>query len=62
MPQKLIEVVGTSKESFAKGCGERRSRSRKNGSWYEVGTGSRTRNGTGWQENNPVPHHSKDLL
>ena len=60
MTQKIIEVVGTSKESF--GCGKRRCGSRENGSWHEVGTGSRNGNGTGRQEDKQLSHHNEDLL
>jgi flavin-binding protein dodecin len=41
MPQKVIEIVGESKESFAKAAEKCRGRSRKNRPRYEVGARGR---------------------
>jgi hypothetical protein len=62
MAQKVIDIVGTSKESFAKGGGKCGGRSRKDGSGHEVGTGGGIRDGTRWQEDSQIPHHNEDLL
>jgi hypothetical protein len=56
MPHKIIEV-GTSRE-LCEGGGKRRGRSGKDGSRPEMGAGSGIRNGTGRQEDSPVPHHN----
>jgi Dodecin len=53
MAQKVIDVVGTSKESFAKAA---------ENAVAEVGASGGTRNEIGRQENSRVPHHNKDLL
>jgi flavin-binding protein dodecin len=62
MAQKVIDVVGTSKGSFAKAAENTVAEAAKTVRGYEVGAGSEIRDGTRWQEDNPIPHHDEDLL
>jgi flavin-binding protein dodecin len=46
MPQKVIEIVGASKESFAKAAENAVTEAAKNRPRYEVGARDRLRNAT----------------
>ena len=61
MAQKIIEVVGTSRE-LCEGCGKRGGKSYKDGSRLEVGASGGIRDGTRRQEDSAIPRHNKDLL
>ena len=73
MAQKVIDVVGTSKESFAKAAENAVAEAAKTVrgmKWARVAELVLSlalsvriwRNGTRWQEDKPVPHHSENLL
>jgi len=60
MAQKVIDVVGTSKENFAKAAENAVGRSRKDCSGHEVGAArGGTGNGIGRQEDSQIPDHKK---
>jgi flavin-binding protein dodecin len=62
MTQKVIDIVGTSKESFAKAAENAVAEAAKtvrDMRWARVGG---VRNGTRRQEDSQVPRHNKDLL
>ncbi len=44
MPQKVIEIVGASKESFTKAAEDAVAEAAKTVRWMEVGAGRRVRN------------------
>jgi flavin-binding protein dodecin len=62
MAQKIIEVVGTSQESFAKAAENAVAEAAQTVRGMKMGAGGGIRNGTGRQEDSAVPHHNKDLL
>jgi flavin-binding protein dodecin len=61
MAQKVIGVVGTSKESFAKAAENavvEAAKTVRGMKW----AGNGIRDGTGWSEDNPIPNHDENLL
>jgi hypothetical protein len=58
-PQKIIENF---LRELCEGGGKRRGRSGKDSSRAEMSAARGIRNGTGRQEDSPVPHDNKDLL
>ena len=61
MAQKVIDVVGTSKESFAKAAENAVAEAAKTVRGLKGASGA-IRNGTRRSEDSPVPHHNQNLL
>jgi hypothetical protein len=61
MAQKVIDVVGTSKESFAKAAENAVAEAAKTVRGMKW-AGSGTRNGIGWQKDSQIPNYNEDLF
>jgi flavin-binding protein dodecin len=62
MAQKVIEIVGTSKESFAKAAENavaEAANTVRGMKWARV---AELRNGIGRQEDSQIPHYNEDFL
>jgi flavin-binding protein dodecin len=62
MTQKIIDIVGTSTESFAKAAENAVAEAAKTVRGLKWGASGAIRNGARRQEDSPVPRHNKDLL